>query len=88
MRKNIIYSASDDKPLAYICDEYRISCDSWYKDLETLVKSHVCTEITRRSDILQALVQIQKQQKKSLNSLKAMSKEEKEEQKKKKEEDE
>ena len=52
MRKNIIYAASDDKPLAYVCDEYRISSDALYKDLETLVKSHVCTEITRKSDVM------------------------------------
>jgi hypothetical protein len=58
MRKNIIYAASDDKPLAYVCDEYRITKDAWYKDLETLVKSHVCTEITRKSDIMQALISI------------------------------
>ena len=47
MRKNIIYSASEDKPVAYVCDEYRITNDNWYRDLETLVKSNVCSEITR-----------------------------------------
>ena len=61
MRKNIIYSAMEDKPLAYVCDEYRITNDLWYKDLETLVKSNVCSEITRQADILQALVSIQTQ---------------------------
>ena len=60
MRKNIIYSASEDKSLAYICDEYRITNSMWYKDLETLVKSNVCSEITRQTDILAALVEIQK----------------------------
>lgn len=52
MRKNIIYSAMEDKALAYVCDEYRITNDTWYQDLETLVKSNVCSEITRQSDIL------------------------------------
>ena len=52
MRKNIIYSAMEDKALAYVCDEYRITNDKWYQDLETLVKSNVCSEITRQSDIL------------------------------------
>ena len=30
MRKNIIYSAMEDKPLAYVCDEYRITSDTWF----------------------------------------------------------
>lgn len=47
MRKNIIMAASEDKPHAYVCDEYRILNRSWYKDLETLVKSNVCSDITR-----------------------------------------
>lgn len=59
LRKNIIYAASEDKQMAYVCDEYRILQDSWYKDLETLVKSNVCSEITRQHDILAALVSIQ-----------------------------
>jgi hypothetical protein len=58
MRKNIIYSAMEDKPLAYVCDEYRITNDLWYDDLECLVKSNVCSEITRQNDILAALVAI------------------------------
>lgn len=61
MRKNIIYSASEDKPLAYCCDEYRITNDHWYRDLETLVKSNVCSEITRQHDVLAALFAIQTQ---------------------------
>ena len=56
IRKNIIQSAAEDKPLAYVCDEYRILNMEWYKDLETLIKSHVCTDITRQNDILSALV--------------------------------
>lgn len=58
MRRNIIYSAQEDKALAYVCDEYRMVNSEWYRDLECLVKSNVCSEITRRSDIIQALVQI------------------------------
>jgi hypothetical protein len=27
IRRNIIYSATEDKPLAYVCDEYRITED-------------------------------------------------------------
>ena len=37
--------------------------------METLVKCNVCSEITRQSDILQALVAIQEQQKKSQKAL-------------------
>ena len=62
IRRNIIYAVQEDKPLAYICDEYRITNDKWYLDLECLVKSNVCTEITRQSDIKQALVSIKVQQ--------------------------
>ena len=69
MRKNILQSASEDRPLAYVCDEYRILNQDWYKDLETLVKSNVCSEITRQNDILSALVSIQSQQKKSASAL-------------------
>lgn len=58
LRKNIIYTASEDKPLAYIADEYRITNPSWYRDLETLIKSNICSEITRQLDILAACVQI------------------------------
>lgn len=58
LRKNIIYCASDDKPLAYVADEYRITNTNWYKDLETLIKSNICSEITRQHDILAACVQI------------------------------
>lgn len=42
--------------MAYVCDEYRILNSSWYKDLETLIKSNVCSEITRQQDVLSALV--------------------------------
>lgn len=82
MRKHIISSAMEDKALAYVCDEYRITNDAWYRDLETLVKSNVCTEITRQHDILQALVEINKQQNKSQKALgqnKGENEEEKEE---------
>ena len=69
MRKNIIQAASEDRPLAYVCDEYRMLNSAWYNDLETLLKSNVCTEITRQNDILSALVAIESQQKKSANAL-------------------
>ena len=58
MRKNIVYSASEDKHLAYVCDEFRITNDKWYLDLECLVKSNVCSEITRKNDLMTCLVQI------------------------------
>ena len=58
MRKNIITAASEDKPHAYVCDEYRILNNAWYKDLETLIKSNVQSEITRQNDVLAALVSI------------------------------
>jgi len=51
LRKNIVYSASEDKPLAYVCDEFRITSDKWYLDLECLVKSNICSEITRKNDV-------------------------------------
>lgn len=69
MRKNIIQAASEERPLAYVCDEYRMLNGAWYKDLETLLKSNVCSEITRQNDILSALVAIESQQKKSANAL-------------------
>ena len=47
MRKNLIYSAMEDKSLAYVCDEYRILNDDWYHDLEVMIKSNVCSEVTR-----------------------------------------
>ena len=81
LRKHIIYSAMEDKPLAYVCNEYRITNDLWYQDLETLVKSNVCSEITRQSDVLSALVAIQAQQNKSAKALVGQKAGEKEEEK-------
>ena len=76
MRKNLIYSAMEDKSLAYVCDEYRILNDDWYHDLEVMIKSNVCSEVTRQHDIMQALVAIQMQQQKSMKALGGGKKEE------------
>ena len=69
LRKNMVYSASEDKSLAFVCDEFRISDDKWYLDLECLVKSNLCSEITRKSEIMTCLVQINKQKKIALKAL-------------------
>lgn len=71
----MVYSASEDKPLAYVCDEFRITSDKWYLDLECLVKSNICSEITRKNDVLQCLVQIAQQKKRALKALQGVSKE-------------
>jgi len=65
LRRNIIYSAQEDKPMCFVADEYRITSDLWYKDLESLLKSSVCSEITRKQDTLSCLINIHLQQRRA-----------------------
>jgi hypothetical protein len=39
LRKIITFSIEEDKAACYVVDEYRVTNDDWYKDLETLCKA-------------------------------------------------
>lgn len=68
--KSIQYAAKEDKPIVYAFDEFRITNDDWYYDLEQVLKSSVCSEITTKKEILEILVSIQAQRQKGFWSSK------------------
>ena len=45
-------SVVDDKPFTLFVDEYKMIKDSWFADLECLLKNNISSLITRKSDIL------------------------------------
>lgn len=72
--RNIVFAAKEDKPVVYMCDEFRISDPNWYHDLETVLKSSICSEITRKAEIMECLVTIKAQLKRGYKALKTLRK--------------
>jgi hypothetical protein len=56
LRKIMTYSIEEDKAACYVVDEYRVTNDLWYRDLETLCKAQTSSEVLRKSDLLSSMV--------------------------------
>jgi hypothetical protein len=56
LRKIITFSIEEDKAACYVVDEYRVTNDDWYRDLETLCKAQTSSEVLRKSDLLSSMV--------------------------------
>ena len=61
LRRALVYCGNDDKPLTFFIDEYKLIKDSWYDDLECLVKSNISTEISSKTDLTTILLNIHKE---------------------------
>jgi dynein heavy chain len=59
LRQALIVCATEDKPLTFFIDEYKIKKDQWYSDLESLLKNSFSSDITRKNDIMSVLCEIQ-----------------------------
>lgn len=58
MRQALVSCGTDDKPLTFFIDEYKIRKDQWYSDLESILKNNMSSEITRKNDVVAVLTQI------------------------------
>jgi hypothetical protein len=58
LRRSVIYCGNEDKPLTFFVDEYKMLHEQMYKDLETMLKNNVVSEITRKSDIMLTMANI------------------------------
>lgn len=58
LRRCIIQSGNDNKPVTLYVDEYQMVNKQMYVDLECVLKNYVCTEITRKPDIIYAMANI------------------------------
>ena len=53
--------AIKDKPTTLFLDEFRLLDDSWFNDLECLLKNNISTETIRKSDFIKIVTNIYKE---------------------------
>lgn len=58
LRRCVIQAGNDNKPVTLYVDEYQMLKDQMYIDIECVLKNYVCTEITRKPDIMLAMANI------------------------------
>lgn len=60
LRRAITYCASEDKPLSFFIDEYKLIKDLWYSDLECLIRNNMSTDVIKKSELNLVLANIHK----------------------------
>jgi hypothetical protein len=58
LRQALVSCGTDDKPLTFFIDEYKIRKDQWYSDLESILKNSMSSDITRKNDVVAVLTQL------------------------------
>ena len=58
LRRILTFAIEEDKPTCYVVDEYRVTNDMWYKDLECIIKSQTCSEVLRKQDLMASMASL------------------------------
>lgn len=51
LRFKIIETGQDDKPICFVLEEYRMTNQDWYRDIETLMTCNTLTQVFAQSDM-------------------------------------